>query len=99
MKNLLKKDGELKARYQYVISLILEGTKKFYLKRWAGTNKHRTLLESEYYNMLCVLNELNIRFEVGNDAPRGGVTGDYIQIISDRRNSNYNKLLKNELFK
>lgn len=36
----------------------------------------------DYTNSLCMLlSSLRIRYEVGNDAPRGGKTGNYVLII------------------
>lgn len=93
MKELLKKDGELKIKYQNLIKLLSEGEKKLYLKYYSGTVRYRHTVDTDYYNMKKLLDGLNIKYKVGNDAPRGGATGDYILILADRRNSTYKKIL------
>ena len=47
--------------------------------------------------MITLLKELGIKYELGNDAPRGGATGDYIKIKSDKRNKNYRTILEKEV--
>lgn len=94
---IFKKDEELKSRYEYVINLLKSGDKIFHLKYWTGNRNYRTLVETDYNNMIDVLNYYNIKFELGNDAPKGGVTGDYIELKVDKRNANYKKLLNLEV--
>lgn len=92
--NIFKKNGELKDRYIYIKKLIKRGEKKFYLKYWAGSKRFKNLNDTEYYNMIRFLDFYNIKYKLGNDAPRGGVEGDYIFIISDKRNKNLKNIIE-----
>lgn len=94
--NIFKKDGELKTRYKYVLELLKSGEKLFHLKYWTGSNKHRTLVETDHSNLIDVLNYYQINFELGNDAPKGGVTGDFIKLKVDKRNKAYKTILQRE---
>lgn len=87
MENLLKKDGKLKLRFQEVLEILerglSSGAKIFHLKKWTGSYSRKTLLDSKHYAMIELLNAVGIIFDVGNDAPRRGKTGDYIEILDN----------------
>lgn len=55
-----------------------KGAIRLHLKWW-DTN-FRTLKETKHYSMIEFLDALKVKYTTGNDAPRGGVTGDYIEI-------------------
>lgn len=96
---ILKKNGDVKEKYVKLLNKLETGKKVFHLKYWTGTNRHRTLVDTDYYNMITLLKELGIKYELGNDAPKGGVTGDFIKIKSDKRNKNYRTILEKEVEK
>ena len=62
----------------------LNGTKKskvrMHLKFYGSNGRTMRLVDSNDWNMRYCLERLNINFERGNDAPRGGVCGDYIEL-------------------
>ena len=84
---LNNKDGKMSERAKKAMDIIQAQSKlmrdneiKLYLKAWSGNGRHRTLIESRYNLVIDFLNALKIKYETGNDAPRGGVEGDYIRI-------------------
>jgi hypothetical protein len=75
---ILKKDGSIKSIYRKTITDIFVGT-KVYPKRWAGSGSHISLSNRWDY-CINLIKGLGYTYKVGNDAPRGGVEGDYIKI-------------------
>jgi hypothetical protein len=57
-----------------------DGKNKFYGKHWHG--KGASLSDAEYNNTDIIMHKLGINHEHGNDAPRGGLQGDYIVICT-----------------
>ncbi len=53
---------------------------RMHLKFWSGSRRHMVLVDAHYYRMIEFLTTLNCKFSLGNDAPKGGVTGDYIEV-------------------
>lgn len=59
---------------------------RMHLKFWSGSRRHMALVDAHYYRMISFLTALNCKFLLGNDAKRGGVTGDYIEVkLSDAK--------------
>ena len=55
---------------------------KFYLKKWEnGWGK----LQDRSPRFIKFLEAVKIKYEIGNDAPRGGKAGDYIKILTKIR--------------
>lgn len=91
LKNRLSKIenlSKLSKSYQ-VISDLIEGTSKSGLIygntirpcRTSGSGRFTTNLN--YTNdILYLLNRLNIKYKIGNDSPRGGLPGNFIQIVT-----------------
>lgn len=75
---ILKKDGSIKSIYRKTITDIFVGT-KVYPKRWTGSGSHISLSNRWDY-CINLIKGLGYTYKVGNDAPRGGVEGDYIKI-------------------
>lgn len=75
---ILKKDGTLKSVYRDTINDIFRGT-KIYPKQWTGKGRHINLINKWGY-CTNLIKGLGYTYQVGNDAPRGGVEGDYIKI-------------------
>jgi hypothetical protein len=51
---------------------------KMHLYFWTGSRRHMTLVTSYHDRVVEFLNAFKVDFETGNDAPRGGATGNYI---------------------
>lgn len=97
---LLTKKGTIQQKYKdvfYTLTLYIKNNdKKMHLKYWSKSKGHFNLHETEYLHMLALLDILEIKYREGNDAPQGGIAGDYIEILSDKRNSIIKKILEVE---
>lgn len=85
-----KNKGEIIDKYVGIIKeLKYEGATskvfRLHLKSWTGSHKKPRLVDNES-NYIKVLEVYGIKYSKGNDAPKGGITGDYIEVIVDRRN-------------
>ena len=60
---IFKKDGELKSKYEKVLNLIKSGEKIFHLKYYAGNGRFIHTNDTEYNNMIDVLNYYNLKFD------------------------------------
>lgn len=78
---LFTKKGDLNARYSSIIEHLAAGLDKFHPIRW-HRNGRRHQLEDKGGNIRRVLEALRLSYVEGNDAPRGGREGDYIEITS-----------------
>ena len=91
-KRMVRKDGTVSSRYEdavaRVMDKILSGEKKarIHYSSWTGTRGHMKL-DSILYKYLDVAEALGLKYTLGNDAPRGGAEGDYIEMRFDGRNS------------
>lgn len=84
-----KNKGEIIDKYADVIKHLREeaaGKKSFklHLKYWTGHTRPKLIDNECHY--ITVLVTYAIEFTSGNDAPRGGAAGDYIEVKVDRRN-------------
>lgn len=52
---------------------------KMYLYFWTGNRRHMTLVTAHHERVVEFLNAFKVDFETGNDAPKGGATGNYIR--------------------
>lgn len=85
-----KEKGQVIAKYAVIIDELKregKGVKSFKLhkKMWTGSYKRPRLVDKED-NYIDVLDSLGLTYTRGNDAPKGGVEGDYIEVKVDRRN-------------
>ena len=78
-KNLYTKSGTLMKKYEDVIDILLHPDRKFRPCCW--TNKGRSLRDYRM-NVTEGLRLIGIDFDEGNDAPRGGLNGNYIVLTS-----------------
>lgn len=65
---------------------------KMYYNSWGGTNRHRKLVTGIEASLAS--NEILEVKEKGNDAPRGGVTGDYIIFKNNKANKETIEFIK-----
>lgn len=73
---LLRKDGKLKVVYEEVISwLVYHPSAKARPFTWRNYGRSARDFTQYYWDVLSVL---NIDYNYGNDAPRGGKEGNYI---------------------
>ena len=77
--NLSTKTGTLKVKYQPVIDLLKNPTKVVRPTYWRKSGGFKSLSDksSDFREGLMLL---KIDFEEGNDAPRGGLSGNYIRL-------------------
>lgn len=88
---VFKKNGEFtKNAISYIkqIQTLSEGKKvvRVHPKFWTGSPRHMSLCESAWWSYIDLCKEFGLKYVTGNDAPKGGVTGDFIEIRVDRRN-------------
>lgn len=87
---IVKKDGKLQERYVREFNNLVELSSgkagRVYGKKWLRNGRHKTLVTSEYDRTLDLLKAFGIKYAIGNDAPKGGLEGDYIDIRFDGRN-------------
>lgn len=76
---LYTRSGKLQKKYEDVIDILLHPDRKFRPTVW--TNKGRSLRDYRM-NVTEGLRLIGIAFEEGNDAPRGGLNGNYIVLTS-----------------
>lgn len=89
---IVKLNGKVAIRYQHAVKTLQNQTAKverYHLKFWQGSKRHMTLNTTDYHQFLDVCKRYNLRFTTGNDAPKGGATGDYIEVVRDNRKSFY----------
>ena len=78
--NLTEK-GELKKRFAMIFDFIEKGG-KYYGKRWIKNGSRFHLNDSEHHNLFMALLKIEIDFIQGNDSPKGGKEGDYIELTA-----------------
>lgn len=78
--NLCTTKGVLQCKYYMIEDLLIKG--KFYGKHYRGHGRFVTLSDCGYYNAIQALKLLGIDYTTGNDAPRGGKTGDFVQLTA-----------------
>ena len=76
---LYTKSGKLQKKYEDVIDILLHPDRKFRPFCWGY--KFRSLHDRSS-NVAEGLKAIGIDFEEGNDAPRGGLNGNYIVLTS-----------------
>lgn len=79
--NLLTKTGTVKVKYQLVIDLLKNPTKILRPTYWRTLSGFRHLsLSDSSFDIKEGLKLLKIDYEDGNDALRGGISGNYIKL-------------------
>lgn len=68
--------------YKWILELVNEGERTFRpIFSTGGSWKHSSLIDKSF-DLTNTLKKLNIDFEVGNDSPRGGKTGYFVNITT-----------------
>lgn len=82
-----KSDGKMRERYIKVMYEMLNyydmnrTRYRYHFKKWTGRFRHLSLVDKESY-AIDLLKFYKLKYTKGNDAKKGGVIGDYIEISS-----------------
>lgn len=69
------------AAYRLIKNTVSEG-KNFIRTCWTS-GSGRFCKNLDYTNeVIRILSAINVKFEFGNDAPRGGLTGNFVKILN-----------------
>lgn len=79
--NLTTKNGSLKKRFSMIYDFIEKGG-KYYGKKWRKNGGRWSLDDSTHHNLFMALLKIEIDFIKGNDSPKGGKEGDYIELTA-----------------
>lgn len=80
-KHLTTKAGLVAKKYDKVMDMLMRPNTKLYLVGWSIGKGYLSIKGVSTYNATIEgLKLLGVDYEVGNDAPRGGKVGDYIQL-------------------
>lgn len=94
---IYKKDKTLQKKYLELLYIMqnynFENEKiKYHFKKLVGNYaRYQYISDVDYNNCIDILKTFKIEYKLGNDAPRGGKLGDYIEI--DKKDL---KVLKNK---
>lgn len=59
----------------------LRGEKLYFYDRWLKNGSHFKLAKTGFTaSVMRIMSDASVNFEFGNDAPKGGATGDFIRI-------------------
>ena len=78
--NLLTKTGTIKVKYQLVIDLLKNPSRILRPTQWRTPHSRHWSLSDKSSDIKEGLKILKVDYEEGNDAPRGGITGNYIKL-------------------
>lgn len=78
----------------------LNGEKLYFYNRWSKNRGHFRLLKQGFTDSVeDIMSKSGIKYELGNDAPKGGATGSFIQITrtNKRITNDFITLIENKL--
>lgn len=78
--NFLTKTGTIKVKYQLVIDLLKNPSRILRPTQWRTPHGRHWSLSDKSSDIKEGLKILKVDYEEGNDAPRGGITGNYIKL-------------------
>ena len=78
-KFLTTKKGVIKDRYSFYKDFLVQGY--WFGKSWRG--RHISLSDTQYNAAIEICDALGIDYKLGNDAPRGGKEGDFVEITKN----------------
>lgn len=92
MKSIYNKNGKLSLDAQKIIKMLQNEAKnkkivRLHLKEWSGRGKPYALKTALHYNVMHILKHFKVNYITGNDAKKGGITGDFIEFKVDKRNN------------
>lgn len=82
--------GSKNAKHYQIVRDIIQGTNKTYTMRENGIVRPDYTYGCGRFSrnvqngptVMALLDSIGVKYEAGNDAPRGGITGNYIKIKS-----------------
>ena len=77
--NILNKKGKLSRNYEVALGDVSELSNKIYSKHWIHSGRHHNLVDKSD-SIINLIKALGYNYKEGNDAPQGGLQGDYIKI-------------------
>jgi hypothetical protein len=93
MATIFKKDGTLTQQHSTAIFSIIRD-RKIYPARWVISGRRKNLVDKSNYYM-DVANYFGFKVKTGNDAPRGGQEGEYIEFSAQAQKSLIQKFKSN----
>ena len=83
-KLVLTQKGEVHQHYLSAIQNCRFDGNKIYYSSWKRNGRHQTLVDYSF-KIIQILQAQKYKFELGNDAPRGGKDGNFIKVSSTAR--------------
>lgn len=80
-KHLTTKKGAIKDKYSFYKDFLVQGY--WFGKSWKGRGRHISLSDTSYRAAIEICDALGIDYSLGNDAPRGGKEGDFVEITKN----------------
>lgn len=77
---LYTKKGVLAERYRFLSDFLVNG--KWHGKNWNGSGRYINLSDTQYRAAIEICKALGLDFYLGNDAPRGGKSGDFVALTA-----------------
>jgi hypothetical protein len=77
-KKLFTANGTLACRYSFLDDFLIRGI--WHGKSWNYSGRYCSLSDTQYRAAIEICEALKIDFVLGNDAPRGGKAGDFVEI-------------------
>lgn len=75
---LTTKGGEIAKKYADVEKVLLGG--RVHGKHYSGSGRYTSVANGTHYTTIEGLRLIGVDFQEGNDAPRGGQCGDYVEL-------------------
>ena len=85
-KNLRTKSGAINNRYSHAWENSVKKGNRIYPKSYTGSGNYITLRDYSF-QIEEIIKDLGYKFKTGNDAPRGGKQGDFIQVSKTAMNA------------
>ena len=79
--NLSTKKGEIANKYYHIYEFIRKA-ERFHGCAWNGSARHMTLSDAKHRNLVEALTKIGVDYVIGNDAPRGGMAGTYVELTA-----------------
>lgn len=76
---LFTKKGEIAVKYANIYEFIRKA-KRFHGCEWNGSARHMRLSDAQHRNLCEALRLIGVDYVTGNDAPRGGATGTFVEL-------------------
>lgn len=78
---LTTKKGDVASKYYHIYEFIRKA-ERFHGCSWNGGPRHMTLQDAKHRNLCEALDKIGVDYVIGNDAPRGGATGTFVELTA-----------------